>query len=465
MRRIIPLILSLFFILTAQCAPMMYRDYWEIPPEISDYGVWDIAVDGPGNVYIIGTRGDNQTDEANYVVIKYDSSGEELWSRMYNGPAGSKDFVTAIALDGPGNVYVTGCSMGALHEYVRNKLAPTYDYATVKYDKDGNQLWVARYDAFGEDYAVDMAIDHAGNVYVTGVSDDSSRVGPDYVTIKYDTNGDELWVARYEEGEPSAIAVDDYGNAYVTGNTHNNAFATIKYDKDGNQLWVVGPIEGNDIAVDEAGNAYVTGSSLGLKQSYKLVTIKYSMEGNELWKAIYQGLAVWRPEQIVLDARKNIYITGTSHSSDINSNYLTIKYNDIGQEEWVAKYGGVCGSKDEANAMAVDIEGNVYVTGAEIHGLRMARFFNWWEKVHTWGDFVTVKYDASGEKQWTARVSGKGSGYTSGKAIAVDDIGNVYVTGNGRRYVDWRTVGDGPISWFTTIKYNANGEQQWLARY
>ncbi len=450
MRRIILIILSLFFILATQCARQMYRDYWVIPEEISDYGVWDIAVDGTSNVYIIGSIED-------YVVVKYDASGNELWSRMYNGPADSSDFASAMALDDLGNVYVTGCSLGALHRQGSHE-TPTFDYATVKYDKDGNQLWVAMYDSF-EDLAADMAVDHAGNVYVTGVSDSSSHAGMDYVTIKYDTNGNELWVASYEEtvineNTPPAIAVDDYGNAYVTGGA-----ATIKYDSSGSQLWAVmsGPQWGaTEIAVDRAGNAYVTG------YSDQLVT-KYGKDGNELWKSTYRGSI--GSAHIALDSLKNIYITGTTYSKSTNSDFITIKYNNLGQEEWIAKYGGVFGSKDEASAIAVDNKGNVYVTGSETHGLRMARFFNWPGKISPWVDFITLKYNAGGKKQWTARISGKASESNWGKAITVDDVGNVYVTGNGYHYVDWRTAGTVPSSWFTTIKYNANGEQQYLTRF
>ena len=80
----------------------------------------------------------------------------------YDGPAISTDQATAIAVDGSGSVYVTGRSYGS---------GPDYDYATIKYDSSGQQQWVARYDGpDSNDEATAIAVDGSGNVYVTGRS-------------------------------------------------------------------------------------------------------------------------------------------------------------------------------------------------------------------------------------------------------------------------------------------------------
>ncbi|MBI2303338.1 MAG: SBBP repeat-containing protein [Chloroflexi bacterium] len=198
-----------------------------------------VGVDGAGNVYVTGWSAGSGT-ASDYVTIKYNSGGNQVWVARYNGPGNDADDVQAMAVDSSGNVYVTGQSIGS---------GTGYDYATVKYDSGGNQVWAARYNGPGNasDYAYALAVDGAGNVYVTGISY-GSGTGEDYATIKYDSSGNQLWVARYDSGsigaapdEARAIAVDGSGNVYVTGQSIGSGtgydYATVKYDSGGNQVW------------------------------------------------------------------------------------------------------------------------------------------------------------------------------------------------------------------------------------
>jgi hypothetical protein len=141
-------------------------------------GALAIAVDGSGNVYVTGfATVDHPGYNRDFVTIKYDTNGVQKWVRRYNGPENWHDGAHAIAVDRAGNVYVTGSSAG---------VGTGLDYATIKYDTNGNRKWVKRYNGPGNkaDYANAVAVDGAGNVYVTGSSWNGSSL--DYGTIKYE---------------------------------------------------------------------------------------------------------------------------------------------------------------------------------------------------------------------------------------------------------------------------------------
>ena len=375
------------------------------------------------------------------------------WVAQYNGPGNYVDQATAIAVDNAGNIYVTGNSWGS---GTRN------DYATVKYDVSGIEQWVARYDGpvtgyalFG-DYAAAIAVDNAGNVYVTGGSEDSISHGYwDYATVKYDASGVEQWVARYDGpqnhiDDATAIVVDNAGSVCVTGYSLYD-YATVKYDASGIEQWVARysgvANRATAMAVDNAGNIYVTGESYGDYGGtfYDYATVKYDASGVEQWVARYDGSGAYDgATAIVVDNAGNVYVTGASHGSEPYIAYATVKYDSSGVEQWVARYGGQGDFGDTAWAIALDNLDNVYVTGSSAGS-------------GTYFDYATVKYDAAGVEQWVARYDGPGNGTDIARALAIDNAGNIYVTGI--------SGNPGYNTDYATVKYDASGVEQWVARY
>jgi len=383
----------------------------------------------------------------------------EEWVARYNGPGNYDDYAKAMVVDDSGNVYVTGHSYGS---------GSHYDYATTKYDSDGIEQWVERYNGPGNyhDTPRAIAVDAFGNVYVTGYSYGDGTIS-DYATIKYNSDGIEQWVARYNgPGNGNdlvfAMAVDDIGNVYVTGESYDDEsrldYTTIKYDGNGSQRWVAtynGSGNYNDsakaIALDAFGNAYVTGYSYGGAETHEdYATIKYDLSGRQLWVARYAGpsgpphSAYDVANAIIVDASGGVYVTGYSDGGSTCYDYATIKYDSDGNEQWEARYNGLRDKYDYAHAIALDSSGSVYVTGYS-------------DNNETRQDYATIKYDSSGSQLWVATYNGPANNNDRACSILVDHSDNVYVTGYSH---DWGTSLD-----YATIMYDLEGNEVWVATY
>lgn len=378
-----------------------------------------MVLDNSGNIYVTGRSWiGTYTD---YTTIKINPAGALLWSAKYNGPANKDDESRAIAVDGSGNVYVTGLSYNTLNG----------DCVTIKYNSNGDSVWVKRYGSDAFDAGNSIAVDNLGNVYVAATSV-GSGTGQDYATIKYNSIGDTLWVRRCNPFTNSdefatSIHLDDSNNVYVTGISWGGKFVTVKYDSEGVLKWTSvynGPefSQNGEITVmsdiDQYHNIYITGRSLGTGTNFDYATIKYNSAGVQQWAARYNGTGNYLdfPYGIKADGSGNVYVTGRSDGSGTGLDFATIKYNSSGEQQWVKRYNESSG--DAATSLGVDATGNVYVTGySSGNGTSL--------------DYVTIKYNSNGDQIWKI-VYDNGSGisaYDLTKALVLDNTGNIFVTG------------------------------------
>jgi hypothetical protein len=376
---------------------------------------------------------------------------EEAWVKNYSSGTNPEfAYSRAVAVDAAGDVYVTGSSLGP------NGLP---DFVTIKYSAMGQELWVQRFDgpAHDRDAATSLALDAAGNVYVTGET--YGEGFSDYLTIKYSPSGERTWVARYDgpagtDDSPASVATDGSGSVYVTGQSTGDGtfydYATIKYSPSGDEEWVArydgrghGDDIAADIAVDAASNVYVTGASgEGTQNLSDYLTIKYDAAGVEQWVGRYANSYDYATA-LAVDGSGAVYVTGRSFGDGTFYDYATVKYDPAGAERWVARYDGGVGD-DVAHAIAVDGAGNVSVTG-ESAGEGTAY------------DFATIQYTSRGRQKWVARHDGPWHGNDKAMALALTATGDVVVTGE--IWIEF----SGPD--ILTIDYSDQGIKQWQARF
>lgn len=407
-----------------------------------DY-ISSLKIDASGNIFVGGSSYD-PIGSGDCTVIKYNPSGVMLWVQHYNGAGNGIDYLNALTLDASGNVYATGSSW--------SDSTARYDCLTIKYNTNGVLQWASKYNGYNlNDYGSSIAVDNSGNVYVSGKSDSGSVNSGGFMTLKYNSSGILQWAVRKFGSLNSydvaySIAVDNSSNVIIAGrnrvNPNNMDYVTIKYNSNGVEQWLArynGPGNSNDIVnsmvLDNSGNVYVTGESWGSSNS-DCATVKYNQSGVQLWVQRYNGSFNDYDEgaSVSVDPTGNVYITGRTSASSVFYDMLTIKYNSTGTMQWFKTYNGSGNRYDIATGIAYDNSGNVYVTG--------------YTQTDTTGktDYTTIKYDVSGGQQWVKSYDGGINSFDYAVGITLDAFNNVIVSGY--------SIGSGTNYDIATIKYS-----------
>lgn len=387
----------------------------------------------------------------------------EAWVERYDGPTGSDDSAGDLAVDANGDLYVTGVTYGGDPAYG----GTGSDWVTIKYSSAGSALWTNYYNGpeNSDDAARAIALDSAGNVVVTG---SSTSWSPQYlsrvVTIAYSSAGEPLWTNRfnppgYAYSWPVAMEPDTSGNVVIMGGatqTGGESYClVIKYSRSGALLLVRTYSYGNGwasaLALDSSGNVIVTGCSRGGAGFEDYLTLKYSSAGALMWAKLYNGpLASGqdRANALAVDADGGVIVTGSSDSVRANYwEYATIKYSGAGVPLWTNRYNGPANYSSTAQALATDKDSNVVVTG--------------WSAGIGAKNFVTIKYSSTGVPLWTNVYTEPVNGLDEPRAITVDSIGNAYITGGA-----YEPPLYGASVWdAVTFAYSSSGVPLWTNRY
>jgi hypothetical protein len=461
------------------------------------------------------------------------------WATSIIG-GGFEDQSNSIAVDLNGNIYVTGyyssnpliinsfnsISGGNINVKSFGNLSNSggVDCFIIKYNSSGTVQWATSITGTGDEEGNGIAVDTAGNIYVTGIYGTNpvtinsfSSIFEENVVlssfgtmansgsvncfiVKFNTNGIAQWATRVGgtgSDRGLGMAVDTSGNVYVTGQYSSNPLTVNSFNS---------KLDGN-IIVTSFGNLSNSGGQ-------DCFIVKYDTNGNAKWATRVGGTGSDRGLGIAVDINENVYITGAyftnpvaiySFNSVLDGNIIVsyfgslsissgaadcfiLKYNPIGEAQWATSVGG-SGGNEQGFGIVVDANFNVYITGQYFsspvtinsfssvsNGNVVVNSFGNLSRIGSPNCFV-VKYNKNGKAEWATSISGN----SQGNSIEVDISGNVYVTGqyssNPVTINSFSTVSGGNIivnsfgnlanfgsSDCFIVKYNSVGAATWATR-
>ncbi|MBL0341856.1 MAG: SBBP repeat-containing protein [Bacteroidetes bacterium] len=317
------------------------------------------VVDAAGNVFISGVffgtvdfdPGAGVTNVTpvpygcNIYIAKYDASGNFLWIK--NIPIIASYGHNSMAIDGSGNIYITGFFSGTNLDFnpgagsaFLTSIAGGNDIYIAKYDNNGNYLWAKSIGSSGSDRGNEILTDPSGNVFVTGnfastvdfdpgigIANLSASGTLSIFLAKYDCNGNYLW-AKNIDGAGSAdvrdIALSPTGNIYLTGNYS----ASVDFDP---------------------GMGISNLTSVG---NVDIFFAKYDPVGNLLWAKSIGSTGIDGGTALAVTAMGDVFITGTFNltadfdagaglmnlTAGITANSYITKYDASGNYQWVKNY-------------------------------------------------------------------------------------------------------------------------------
>jgi hypothetical protein len=431
---------------------LAWSTYFDHPAQLADFNAM-LGRDAQGNVYVGGSSyteaEDGTASDTDIVLFKTDANGNRVWSRTFNGAGDYKDGIRDLAVDAAGNVYLTGYSYSG----VEGNGLRSYNYVTLKYDTNGNLLWTKYYagNPGYDDFPLSLKIDASGNAYVTGYSWGIGTYA-NYATVKYDANGNQMWAKRFSGGNgeiATEVEVDNAGNVYITGYSNHSAaggsedIVTIKYDAGGNQMWLNrynsatqqnpegDSDEAFEIEINAAGDVYVLGQTYDFTSPNKTIIHKINgASGGSVWTKDFSatdGMREDAPSALELDQNGNLYLTGMVFDDEsYNVDSFTAKLNPEAVRQWVDVYDGA-GDEDYDGdpKLVLDSSGNAFV------GISSEGFANF--------DMQIIKYTSAGARDWTYRFGNPYFGDdwfidwqadNSQATMLLDAQGNVYVAGS-----------------------------------
>jgi hypothetical protein len=409
-----------------------------------------VVTDASGNIYVTGGFGGylgttitiggtsiTSTNGAdNVFVAKLNPSGSAVWVKNFGGATytDGHGIGKGVAVDGSGNVYVTGVYYGTAFPFGSTTLASTdtvtYSVGEIfitKLDNSGNPVWAKSAGGKQGDIPYAIAVDNSGNAYITGLfcskdisfgsttlnsPNNTNYPSPyDMFVAKYNSSGAVQWAKNYggsDNDGPNSIAVDAAGNVIIAGTFQSPALSF--------------------------GSQTITAAAY-----FNMFYVKLDASGNEQWAKTGTGGYTYA-YGVSTDAGNNIYLTGTysaasfsigsasASSSSSGYNYYIAKCDPSGDGVWIRNTTTVGNSY--GLGIDTDPAGNSVATGYFTDQYMIFNGNDTLTNFNTSGyneDVFLAKYDASGNLTFIQSAGGQYRDMPS--SVSIDPFGNTILTG------------------------------------
>lgn len=382
----------------------------------------------------------------------------------------AEDQGAAIAVDGAGNIYITGdsaASWGANPKRLHNGLKDAF---VAKLNSDGQLQWHTFLGGVADDAGQAIGVDQAGNVYVAGNSLVSWQGSSppvdgfsgflDIFVAKLNSSGVLQWNTFY--GEPDSanaaggLVLDSNGNIYLAGSTVPEFFTSLesdafvaRFNNNGALLWTTPmqgaagtKVNGTSVVLNEAGGTIYVGGESNVTWGTPLHSFSGTVDtfvakldrddGQLIWHTFLGSSAADSMGDVAIDDEGEVYVAGLSfgpwtgsppvHPYSGNADVFVAKVaGGNGALGWHTFMGSSAGT-DLAYSLGVDENQNLYVSGqsnADWPGLAVNPYLDGVEA------FV-ARLNRNGVRQWHTFV---GHTNESGNSLAIDGDNNLYITG------------------------------------
>ena len=406
-------------------------------------------------------------------IIKYDSQGAEQWvtylpdEEDYNtnspsvlispsgavlvdvthyDPTNGNDALVRLDENGQMDWYKLLDS----YNVAKSTLDPSGDWIhlarnfLIKHNENGNIVWNRSMPANNHEPMYDLETDGEGNIYLTGWI--TKSIDHCILTKKINSEGKLKWKKKFvvssktiERGE--SVAIDSAGNVYVIGNylyghkINNDYFAfVIKYDSSGNKLWTTDThmkvdffAHFADIIVDDDGFTYVCDICA---PDYEYILVKLSPDGEIVFAEKFgngKSDQYFRNyptnPKLKFAADGTILVMAAELGDEDLSDFLLVKFDTDGTLLWSKRKGYDNGRYDVLRDIAVDHQGNIYITGG------FGGYLTYYDSLLRESDFGTFAFDQNGQDLWSSFYNDLDYDMNFSESLAVDDLGNVFVSG------------------------------------